>query len=274
MTTDNVIFRGSKYFIKELPLDAYIERINSSKNFDDRQLEGADDFLDEAVQRERMRDIFTAFPSFKRKFYVARMGRGYTCEWEITRQRLYLKKINHLWHSDGSQVSIRDIFLGAKSKVFANWFSGQITLHQMDPGQPTHFSAVTALVLEGGVVLNSHNVPDAHRRSKYKKLFSILLPRGYITEVEVFDLVPKENFDDELREFFADLVHDLGGVIYESLPTSNAPGKQSSFFYNGKQIEIPFDKPNSQEDTLRAYSRKLFEELTPDERERCLRRLP
>lgn len=55
--------------------------------------------------------------------------RGYYGHWELVDDRLYLVALSAEL-TDGSQASLGTLFPGYPERVFANWYTGQITIHR------------------------------------------------------------------------------------------------------------------------------------------------
>ena len=63
--------------------------------------------------------------------------RCYVGEWEITLDRLYLVGISANY-DDGTEVTLASLFPGYESRVFANWYSGVLSIPQGDLVEYVH----------------------------------------------------------------------------------------------------------------------------------------
>lgn len=85
--------------------------------------------------------------------------RCYVGEWEISLDRLYLIGISANY-DDGTEVTLGSLFPGYDSRVFANWYSGVLSIPQGDLVQYVHmgFSSVyerdLLISVEQGVILD------------------------------------------------------------------------------------------------------------------------
>ena len=85
--------------------------------------------------------------------------RCYVGEWEISLDRLYLIGISANY-DDGTEVTLGSLFPGYDSRVFANWYSGVLSIPQGDLVQYVHmgFSSVyerdLLISVEQGVIVD------------------------------------------------------------------------------------------------------------------------
>jgi hypothetical protein len=66
-------------------------------------------------------------PAFK--FTSTALYRGYIGTWQVTKDRLYLVKLEAKLE-DGEPMSLGDLFPGFPDRVFAHWVSGRVRLPQ------------------------------------------------------------------------------------------------------------------------------------------------
>jgi len=85
------------------------------------------------------------------------LWRGYIGSWEIDGDRLFLLSIEGQL-KDGSHASVGSVFPGARGRVFAEWFSGEIRiplgrlLHYEHAGYASQYERDRLLQVEGGVI--------------------------------------------------------------------------------------------------------------------------
>lgn len=85
--------------------------------------------------------------------------RCYVGEWEISLDRLYLIGISANY-DDGTEVTLGSLFPGYDSRVYANWYSGVLSIPQGDLVQYVHmgFSSVyerdLLISVEQGVIVD------------------------------------------------------------------------------------------------------------------------
>ena len=86
--------------------------------------------------------------------------RCYVGEWDITLDRLYLIGIN-AHYQDGTEVTLGSLFPGYDSRVFANWYSGVLSIPQGDLVEYVHMGYASVyerdllLSVEQGVIVDT-----------------------------------------------------------------------------------------------------------------------
>lgn len=128
---ESLLYKGEKVGMSALPLETYLQT-NGTKNFE--------------------------APN-------TMLWRGYVGHWEIEGDKLLL--IGFVGFSDGkSEFNLNDLFPG-EPKVFANWFSGEITiprgelLYYFHGGFGSIYEKDQVLTFEKGVLVNESWVDNA-----------------------------------------------------------------------------------------------------------------
>lgn len=86
--------------------------------------------------------------------------RCYVGEWDITLDRLYLIGIS-AHYEDGTEVTLGSLFPGYDSRVFANWYSGVLSIPQGDLVEYVHMGFASVyerdllISVEQGVIVDT-----------------------------------------------------------------------------------------------------------------------
>ena len=86
--------------------------------------------------------------------------RCYVGEWEITLDRLYLVGISANY-DDGTEVTLASLFPEYESRVFANWYSGVLSIPQGDLVEYVHMGYASVyekdllIFVEKGVIVDT-----------------------------------------------------------------------------------------------------------------------
>ena len=101
--------------------------------------------------------------------------RCYVGEWDITLDRLYLIGIS-AHYEDGTEVTLGSLFPGYDSRVFANWYSGVLSIPQGDLVEYVHMGYASVyerdllISVDQGVIVDTqvrvNGEPSAAKESR------------------------------------------------------------------------------------------------------------
>lgn len=91
--------------------------------------------------------------------------RRYTAHWRIEQDHLYLVTINATYE-DGAKAALEDFFPGYPERVFAHWFSGELScprgelLEYVHAGFASRYAETLMITVERGVVKGQRSIDN------------------------------------------------------------------------------------------------------------------